>query len=69
MRTKYGSYEFLVLLFAWLCNEPSTFTTFMNLIFHNKLNKFIIINVVDILIYLKSVEKHCPNLYYVLQKL
>jgi hypothetical protein len=42
MRTKYGFYEFLVMS-SRLCNVPSMFTTFMNSIFHEKLNKFVII--------------------------
>jgi len=31
-RTKYSSYEFLIMPFKW-CNVPSMFITFMNLIF------------------------------------
>jgi len=50
MRTRYGSYEFLIMQFE-LCNAQSTFTTFMNSIFHEKLNKSIIINIDDIFMY------------------
>jgi hypothetical protein len=52
MRTRYGSYEFLVMMFR-LCNAPSTFTILMNLIFHKKLNKFIFIYIDDISVYSK----------------
>jgi len=41
MRTKYNSYELLVIPFG-MCNASSTFTTLMNLTFHEKLNEFII---------------------------
>jgi len=41
MRTKYGFYEFLVMS-SKLCNVPSMFMTFMNSIFHEKLDKFVI---------------------------
>jgi hypothetical protein len=43
-----------------LCNAPSTFTTFMNLIFHDRLNVFVIIYIDDILVYSKS-TKETPN--------
>jgi hypothetical protein len=42
MNIRYDFYEFLVMLFG-LCNAPSAFITFMNYIFHDKLDKFIII--------------------------
>jgi hypothetical protein len=68
MRTKYGLYEFQVMPFG-LCNAPSTFTTFMNSIFHEKLDEFMIIYVDDILVYSKIIEKHVEHLEYVLNKL
>jgi len=68
MRTHYGSYEFLVMSFG-LCNAPSTFTTFMNLVFHDKLDEFLIIYIDAILIYSKSMEEHFRHLEYVMQKL
>jgi hypothetical protein len=68
MRTKYNSYMFLVMLFG-MCNALSTLTTFMNSIFHEKLNKFNIIYIDDILVYFKIVKKHTKHLEYVLFKL
>jgi hypothetical protein len=68
IRMRYGSYEFLMMLFG-LCNAPSTFSTLMNSIFHDKLNKFLIIYIDDIFIYFKSVENHSGHLEYVLQRL
>jgi hypothetical protein len=65
MRMRDGSYEFLVMLFG-LCNAPSTFITLMNSIFHDKLDKFLIIYIDDIFIYYKSVEEHVGHLEYVL---
>ena len=41
-RTRYGSFEFLVMPFE-LCNAPATFTTLMNNIFHEYLDDFVII--------------------------
>ena len=41
-RTRYGSFEFLVMFFG-LCNAPVTFTTLMNNIFHEYLDVFVII--------------------------
>jgi hypothetical protein len=68
MKMHYGSYEFLVMPFG-LCNAPFTFNTFMNSIFHNKLEEFLIIYIDDILIYSKSAKEHVGHLEYVMQKL
>ncbi len=67
MRTKYGLYEFQMMPFG-LCNAPSMFTTLMNSIFHEKLDKFMIIYIDDIFVYSKIVEKHVEHLEYVLNK-
>jgi hypothetical protein len=53
MKTKYGSYEFLMMPLG-LCNVLSTFTTLMNFIFHEKLDEFMIIYIDDILVYSKK---------------
>lgn len=68
MRTRYGFYEFLVMLFG-LRNAPFTFTTLMNSNFHEKLNEFIIICIDNILVYFKSMEKRVKHLKFVLQKI
>jgi len=60
MRTNYGFYQFLVILFR-LCNTSSMFTTLMNLIFHEKLNEFVIIYIDDILMYSKITRKHVEH--------
>ncbi len=52
MKTRYGSYEFLVMPFG-LCNILLMFTTLMNSIFHEKLDDFVIIYIDDILVYSK----------------
>jgi hypothetical protein len=45
------------------------FTTLRNLIFHEKLNEFVIIYIDDILVYSKIIKKHVEHLEYVLSKL
>ena len=56
-RTRYGSFEFIVMPFG-LCNAPATFTTLMNNIFHKYLDDFVTIYIDDILVYLKTMEEH-----------
>jgi len=68
MRTMYGLYEFLVMPFK-LCNVSSMFTTFMNSIFHERLDEFVIINIDDILVYSKTTKEHAKHLKYILSKL
>ncbi len=58
---------------SWWChlglfNSPSTFITLMNSIFYEKLNKFMIIYIDDILLYSKSMEGDTKHLEYVLNK-
>ena len=57
-RTRYGSFEFLVMPFG-LCNALATFTTLMNNIFHEYLDDFVIIYIDNILVYSKTTEEQC----------
>jgi hypothetical protein len=70
MKTKYCSYEFLVMSFR-LCNASWTpyFTTLVNSIFNKKLYEFMIIYIDDIFVYSKIMEEHMEHLEYVLNKL
>jgi hypothetical protein len=68
MKTMYSSYGFLVMPFE-LCNTLSMFITFMNSIFHEKLDEFVIIYISDILVYSKIPEEHMNYFEYVMSKL
>ncbi|GBG60272.1 hypothetical protein CBR_g4225 [Chara braunii] len=67
-QTRYGLYEFVVMPFG-LCNAPSTFQHAMNRIFHDYLDKFVIVYLDDILIFSKTVEEHVAHLDKVLRLL
>ncbi|GJP39137.1 hypothetical protein CLOM_g6944 [Closterium sp. NIES-68] len=60
-RTRYGSYEYLVMPFG-LTIAPSTFQMTMNGIFRQLLDKCVIIYLEDILIYSRSREQHLQDL-------
>ncbi|GJP33387.1 hypothetical protein CLOM_g17931 [Closterium sp. NIES-68] len=60
-RSRYGSYEYLVMPFG-LTNAPSTFQMTMNGVFHELLDKCVIIYLDDILIYSRSREQHLKDL-------
>ena len=66
--TRYGHYEFLVKLFG-LKNAPTDFMDFMNHVFKIYLDKFVIVFIDDILIYLRSREEHAEYLGIVLSTL
>ena len=67
-RTRYGSFEFLVLPFG-LTNAPPTFMRLMNAIFHRYLDEFVIIYLDDILICSKNQHDHLNYITLVLQLL
>ena len=67
-RTRYGHYEFLVMLFG-LTNTSVAFMDLMNRVFQQYLGRFIIDFIDDILVYSGSSEEHSEHLRIVLQTL
>ncbi|GBG80929.1 hypothetical protein CBR_g31485 [Chara braunii] len=59
-QTRYGLYEFVVMPFG-LCNASGTFQHAMNRIFHDHLDKFVVVYLDDILIFSKSAEEHAQH--------
>ncbi|GKB65308.1 putative reverse transcriptase domain-containing protein [Tanacetum coccineum] len=66
--TRYGNFEFTVMPFG-LTNAPAVFMDLMNRVYKPYLDKFVIIFIDDILIYLKTKEDHEVHLKLVLELL
>ena len=66
--TQYSHYEFLVMPFG-LIDAPAVLMDLMNQIFHEFLDRFVVIFVDDILIYSPSEEEHEEHLQIVLELL
>src|SRR5882672_7212089 len=67
-RTQYGSFEFLVMPMG-LTNAPATFQAFMNHIFQDMTEIFVVIYLDDILIFSNSLEDHQVHVRCVLERL
>ena len=67
-RTRYGHYDYFVISFG-VTNVPGVFMEYMKRIFHQYLDKFVVVFIDDILIYSKSKEDHAKHLRIVLSTL
>ncbi|GKE61136.1 putative reverse transcriptase domain-containing protein [Tanacetum coccineum] len=67
-RTRYGHYEFQVMPFG-LTNAPAVFMDLINRVCKPYLDKFVIVFIDDILIYLKSKQEHEEHLKLILELL
>ncbi|GJZ02361.1 putative reverse transcriptase domain-containing protein, partial [Tanacetum coccineum] len=67
-RTRYGHYEFQVMLFG-LTNASTVFMDLMNRVCKPYLDKFVIVFIDDILIYLKNKQEHEKHLKLILELL
>jgi hypothetical protein len=66
--TRYGLYEYTVMSFG-LTNAPAYFMYLMNKVFMEYLDKFVVVFIVDFLIFSKMEEEHERHLRLVLEKL
>jgi hypothetical protein len=68
IRTRYGSFEFLVVPFG-LTNNPSTFQVVMNDVCREYLDDFVMVYIADILIFSRTAEEHLKHVKLILARL
>ncbi len=66
--TTSGHYEYLVMPFG-LANSPSVFQSFMNDVFRDMLDRWVIVYIDNILIYSNTLEEHIRHVRLVLKRL
>jgi hypothetical protein len=66
--TRYGSFEILVMPFG-LTNAPATLCNLMNDVFHDYIDKFVVVYLDDIIVYSESFDDHSCPLRLVLSRL
>ena len=66
--TRYGLHEYTIMSFG-LTNAFAYFMSMMNKVFMEFLDKFVVVFIDDILVYLKNEEEHKEHLRLVLEKL
>ncbi|GBG88525.1 hypothetical protein CBR_g47995 [Chara braunii] len=67
-KMQYGNFEWVVMPFG-LTNTPATFHAAMTNEFHAMLDRFVLVNLDDILVYSRSLEDHLEHLRRVLETL
>ncbi|MBW0487670.1 hypothetical protein O181_027385 [Austropuccinia psidii MF-1] len=67
-RTKYGSYEYLVIPFG-LINAPASFKNLVNDIFQDLLDVYAVVYLDDIMVFSKSEEEHVTHMFTPLSRL
>lgn len=65
-RTRYGLFEYCVMPFG-LTGAPAAFMKLMQQLFHNLLDKFVVVFLDDILVYSKTEAEHKEHLHQVLE--
>ena len=68
LNSRYGHYEFVVMPFG-LTNAPAAFMDLMHRVFHQYLDKFVVVFIDDILVYSKTESEHEQHLRIVLETL
>uniref|UniRef100_A0A670IJD3 Gypsy retrotransposon integrase-like protein 1 n=1 Tax=Podarcis muralis TaxID=64176 RepID=A0A670IJD3_PODMU len=66
--TRYGQFEYLVMPFG-LCNAPAVFQRYINHVFQDLLDKYVVVYLDDILIYSRDPARHEGHVRTVLQRL